>query len=57
MRPGLASARVCLRIVQTPLFRFRDLYAAKDYACRENLDRPFRHQFQLSAKHPTPTDH
>ena len=49
MRPGHASAPVCLRIVQTPLFSLRDRYAAKDYAYRENLDRRFRPQFELSA--------
>jgi len=57
MRPGHASARVCLRIVQAPLFSLRDLYSHKDYANRENLDRPFRPQFKLSAQHRTPTDH
>src|SRR5262245_9851182 len=57
MRPGHASARVGPRAVQTPLFRLTDAYAAKDYADPEKLDRPFRPQFQLFAKHRTPTDH
>jgi putative transposase len=41
------ESEVRFRWRQTPLFRLRDLYAAKDYACRENLDRPFRPQFEL----------
>ena len=56
MCPGHASARVCLPIVQTPLFSLRDLYAAKDYPGPENLDRRFRPQFELSPQHRTPTD-
>jgi hypothetical protein len=57
MRPRHASARVCLRLVQTPLFSLTDLYDSQRLCYRENLDRRFRPQFELSVQHRTPTDH
>src|SRR5262252_8026141 len=57
MRPAHASARVCLRTVQTPLFRLRDSYPPKDYTYPQNLDRPCRPHFELFPKHRTPSDH